>query len=149
MPVHKIAAKITEMPGVNIPEERVFNQHGIKTTKQAYEVLSSAEQDLFAEIAESLGWKAPALSQFMSKCEMLLKVKGLATMNLMAVTAASTGAVSINTLSRRSPEGLLDDIQSAKDRGQLKIGKMPSLNEVSAWVDSAKKLMKPEPAKAS
>lgn len=133
----KVKSKITEMPGIGIPEERVFNAAGVRTIEGAYLLLVSVSPELESQLSEALGWSIDQLETFKCQCEMTLNIDNLGTIGVMCLSAVDvTSITGLSAMDAVAAHGKID--KSREEGGNLKVKKIPSLGQLETWKAQAK-----------
>ena len=129
-------SKLEKIEGVGESSAKKLHEAGITTTDSLLEKGASAQGR--KEIAEKSGIGEKTILKWVNQVD-LARIKGVSEEygELLEVT----GVDSVPELAHRNPESLMDSLTRVNDSKRL-VRKLPSLSQLSKWVDEAKSLPK-------
>ena len=129
-------SKLEKIEGVGESSAKKLHEAGITTTDSLLEKGASAQGR--KEIAEKSGIGEKTILKWVNQVD-LARIKGVSEEygELLEVS----GVDSVPELAHRKPESLMDSLTRVNDSKRL-VRKLPSLSQLSKWVDEAKSLPK-------
>ncbi len=129
-------SKLEKIEGVGEAYAKKLHEAGITTTDSLLEKGSSSKGR--KEISEKSGIGEKTILKFVNQVD-LARIKGISEEygELLEVS----GVDSVPELAQRNPENLMDSLTRVNDSKKL-VRKLPSLSQITTWVDQAKTLPK-------
>ncbi len=129
-------AKIIDIEGIGPVFAEKLGKLGIRSTEALLEQAASAKGR--KDVAEKTGLKESLLLEWVNRAD-LFRIKGIGSEYSDLLEAA--GVDSVPELAMRKPENLLQKIVEVNQAKKL-VRKLPTIKQVSAWVEMAKTLPK-------
>jgi predicted flap endonuclease-1-like 5' DNA nuclease len=127
---------VSEIRGMKADVAAKFKAKGIATDEA---LLNAAKTPaLRKELAAAVGLEAGAVLEFANRAD-LARVAGIG--EVFADLLENAGVDTVKELSKRVPENLLAKITEVNTAKKL-AGRLPTLDQVTGWVEQAKKLPK-------
>ncbi len=129
-------SKLEKIEGVGETYAKKLHEAGVTTTDSLLEKGSSPQGR--KEISEKSGISEKVILKFVNQVD-LARIKGISEEygELLEVS----GVDSVPELAHRNPESLMDSLTRVNDSKKL-VRKLPSLSQITKWVDEAKTLPK-------
>ncbi len=129
-------SKLEKIEGVGEVYAKKLHEAGITTTDSLLDKGSSSKGR--KEISEKSGIGEKTILKFVNQVD-LARIKGISEEygELLEVS----GVDSVPELAQRNPENLMDSLTRVNDSKKL-VRKLPSLSQITTWVDQAKTLPK-------
>jgi predicted flap endonuclease-1-like 5' DNA nuclease len=126
--------KIEEIEGIGPVLGEKFRSVGITTTDLLLENTKTAKQR--KELAEKIGIDEKKILKFANMVD-LFRIKGIGAE--FAELLESSGVDTVPELAQRNPENLFKKMEQVNEEKKL-TRRVPSLKEVTAWIEEAKTL---------
>ncbi len=126
-------AKLSAIEGIGEVYEEKLNEAGVTSVEML--LLVGATPKGRKELAEKTGIDESQILKWVNKAD-LFRIKGVSTQYSDLLEAA--GVDTVPELAQRNPENLYQKMQDVNQEKKL-VRKLPTQNQVKAWVEQAKK----------
>ena len=126
-------AKLSAIEGIGEMYEEKLNEAGVTSVEML--LLVGATPKGRKELAEKTGIDESQILKWVNKAD-LFRIKGVSTQYSDLLEAA--GVDTVPELAQRNPENLYQKMQEVNQEKKL-VRKLPTQNQVKAWVEQAKK----------
>ncbi len=126
-------AKLSAIEGIGEVYEEKLNEAGVTSVEML--LLVGATPKGRKELAEKTGIDESQILKWVNKAD-LFRIKGVSTQYSDLLEAA--GVDTVPELAQRNPENLYQKMQEVNQEKKL-VRKLPTQNQVKAWVEQAKK----------